>query len=119
MDRGAEKLFEVGDSRQIIVLASRHDWLSAFANELGVALAVERLLGMEVPERAVWLRTALAELNRVLNHLMFLGAYPYEIGAVTPASPRLRARETLQAAMEEVSRGRMHYMVNRVGGLKE
>ena len=70
------------DYRQIIVLANRHDWLSAFANELGVALAVERLMGIEVPERAVWLRTALAELNRVLNHLMFLGSYPLELGAV-------------------------------------
>ena len=64
MHRGAEKLFEVRDYRQIIVLANRHDWLSAFSNELGVALAVERLMGIEVPERATWLRMALAELNR-------------------------------------------------------
>ena len=119
MHRGAEKLFEVRDYRQIIVLANRHDWLSAFANELGVALAVERLMGMEVPERAVWLRTALAELNRVLNHLMFLGSYPLEIGAITPIFYAFRERETLQAVMEEVSGGRMHYMFNRVGGLKE
>src|SRR5690606_2014396 len=70
MHRGAEKLFEVRDYRQIMVLANRHDWLSAFSNEIGVALAVERLMGLEVPERAVWLRTALAELNGVLNHLM-------------------------------------------------
>ncbi len=89
MHRGAEKLFEVRDYRQIIVLANRHDWLSAFANELGVVLAVERLMGMEVPERAVWLRTALAELNRVLNHLMFLGSYPLEIGAITPIGLRV------------------------------
>ena len=53
MHRGAEKLFEVRDYRQIIVLANRHDWLSAFANELGVVLGVEAMLGMEVPERAV------------------------------------------------------------------
>jgi NADH-quinone oxidoreductase subunit D len=84
MHRGAEKLFEVRDYRQIIVLANRHDWLSAFSNELGVALAVDRLMGIEVPERATWLRMALAELNRVLNHLMFLGSYPLEIGAITP-----------------------------------
>ena len=57
MHRGAEKLFEVRDYRQIIVLANRHDWLSAFSNELGVALAVERLIGIEVPVRAIWLRT--------------------------------------------------------------
>src|SRR5207302_7956546 len=119
MHRGDEKLFEVRDYRQIIVLANRHDWLSAFANELGVVLAVERLMGLEVPERAVWLRTALAELNRVLNHLMFLGSYPLEIGAITPVFYAFRERETLQAVMEEVSGGRMHYMFNRVGGLKE
>jgi NADH-quinone oxidoreductase subunit D len=119
MHRGAEKLFEVRDFRQIIVLANRHDWLSAFANELGVVLAVERMLGMEVPERAVWLRTLLAELNRVLNHLMFLGSYPLEVGAITPIFYSFREREHLQLVMEEISGGRMHYMFNRVGGLKE
>src|SRR5277367_2128068 len=84
MHRGAEKLFEVRDYRQIIVLANRHDWLSAFANELGVVLAVERMLGMEVPTRAVWTRTLLAELNRVLSHLMFLGCFPYGPDAPVP-----------------------------------
>lgn len=119
MHRGAEKLFEVRDYRQIIVLANRHDWLSAFGNELGVVLAVEEMLGMEVPERAVWLRTMLAELNRVLSHLMFLGSYPLELGAITPMFYAFREREELQAVMEEASGGRMHYMFNRVGGLKE
>jgi NADH-quinone oxidoreductase subunit D len=119
MHRGAEKLFEVRDYRQIIVLANRHDWLSAFANELGVVMAVERMLGMEVPVRAVWARTLLAELNRVLNHLMFLGSYPLEIGAITPIFYSFREREQLQRVMEEISGGRMHYMFNRVGGLKE
>ncbi len=119
MHRGAEKLFEVRDYRQIVVLANRHDWLSAFANELGVVLAAERMLGMEVPIRAVWTRTLLAELNRVLNHLMFLGSYPLEVGAITPIFYAFRERETIQAVMEEVSGGRMHYMFNRVGGLKE
>ena len=119
MHRGAEKLFEVRDYRQIIVLANRHDWLSAFGNELGVVLAVEEMLGMEVPERAVWLRTMLAELNRVLSHLMFLGSYPLELGAITPVFYAFREREELQAVMEEASGGRMHYMFNRVGGLKE
>lgn len=119
MHRGAEKLFEVRDYRQIIVLANRHDWLSAFANELGVVLAAERMLGMDVPVRAVWARTLLAELNRVLNHLMFLGSYPLEVGAITPIFYAFRERETLQQVMEEISGGRMHYMFNRVGGLKE
>ncbi|MBE1532930.1 NADH-quinone oxidoreductase subunit D [Actinomadura algeriensis] len=119
MHRGAEKLFEVRDFRQIIVLANRHDWLSAFSSELGVVLAVERMLGMEVPVRAVWARTLLAELNRILNHLMFLGSYPLEVGAMTPIFYAFREREELQRVMEEVSGGRMHYMFNRVGGLKD
>ena len=119
MHRGAEKLFEVRDYRQIIVLANRHDWLSAFANELGVVLSVERMMGLEVPPRAVWIRTLLAELNRALNHLMFLGSYPLELGAITPIFYAFRERETIQAVMEELSGGRMHYMFNRVGGLKE
>ncbi|WP_167006214.1 NADH-quinone oxidoreductase subunit D [Mumia sp. ZJ430] len=119
MHRGVEKLFEVRDYRQILVLANRHDWLSAFSSELGVVLAVERMLGLEVPERATWARTLLAELNRVLNHLLFLGSYPLELGAITPLFYATRERETIQEVMEEISGGRMHYMFNRVGGLKE
>ena len=118
MHRGAEKLFEVRDYRQILVLANRHDWLSAFSNELGVALAVERMLGLEVPARATWLRTLLAELNRILSHLMFLGSYPLELGNGSPAYA-FRERETIQAVMEEASGGRMHFMFNRVGGIKD
>jgi NADH-quinone oxidoreductase subunit D len=116
MHRGAEKLFEVRDYRQILVLANRHDWLSAFANELGVCLAVERMLGIDVPVRAVWARTLLAELNRVLAHLMFLGTYP---NRVTDTTPLLAGREDIQAVLEEASGGRMHYMFNRVGGLRD
>jgi NADH-quinone oxidoreductase subunit D len=168
MHRGAEKLFEARDYRQIIVLANRHDWLGAFASELGVVLAAERLAGIEVPPRAVWARTMLAELNRALSHLAFLSAYPPEIatepgageqgageqrkakrgsdergaleqgeaesgrgvvggdagaggdGAVAAgAQAAFRAREAIQSVMEEISGGRMHYMLNRVGGLKE
>ncbi len=119
MHRGAEKLFEVRDYRQLVVLANRHDWLSAFCNELGVVMAAERMLGMELPVRASWARTMLAELNRVLNHLMFLGSYPLELGAITPIFYAFREREDLQHVMEEISGGRMHFMFNRVGGLKE
>jgi NADH-quinone oxidoreductase subunit D len=130
--RGAEKLFEARDFRQIIVLANRHDWLGSFASELGVVLAAERLAGIEVPPRAVWARTLLAELNRVLSHLAFLSSYPPEIagagaGQATETGPdageaataAFGARELIQAVMEEISGGRMHYMFNRVGGLKE
>ena len=111
MHRGAEKLFEVRDYRQLVMLANRHDWLSAFSNELGICLAVERMLGMQVPDRAVWLRTLLAELNRVLNHLAFLGACDLD------RQLGFREREALQEVMEEATGGRLHYMFNRVGGL--
>ncbi|MCW2614772.1 MAG: NADH-quinone oxidoreductase subunit NuoD [Frankiales bacterium] len=115
LHRGAEKLFEVRDYRQLVMLANRHDWLSAFSNELGIVLAVERMLGMQLPDRAVWLRTLLAEVNRVLNSLLFLGASL----ADGPALLGFAEREALQAVMEEATGGRMHYMFNRVGGLKE
>ena len=82
MHRGAEKLSEYRDPRQVLVLMNRHDWLSAFNNELGWILAVERMLGIEVPERAQWIRTMMAEWNRLLNHLMFTGSYPLELGAI-------------------------------------
>ena len=113
LHRGAEKLFEVRDYRQLVMLANRHDWLSAFSNELGIVLAVERMLGMQLPERAAWLRTLLAELNRVLNHLLFLGA------ADPAAQQAFSQREALQACMEEATGGRVHYQYNRVGGLRE
>jgi NADH-quinone oxidoreductase subunit D len=122
MHRGAEKLFEARDYRQIIVLANRHDWLGAFASELGVVLAAERLARIEVPPRAIWARTLLAELNRVLSHLAFLSSYPPEIaGGAAEQGERAAfgAREAMQTIMEEISGGRMHYMFNRVGGLKE
>jgi NADH-quinone oxidoreductase subunit D len=118
MHRGAEKLFEVRDYRQIMVLANRHDWLSGFANELGVVLSVEAMLGMEVPERATWTRTLLSELTRVMSHLVFLGSYPLELGAITPIFFAFREREELQAVLEEATGGRMHLMFNQVGGLK-
>jgi NADH-quinone oxidoreductase subunit D len=118
MHRGAEKLFEVRDYRQIVMLANRHDWLSAFANELGVVLAVERMLGMQVPPRAIWLRSLLAELNRVLNHLMFLAGFALEVGAADAAATGFHGREVLQHVMEEATGGRVHFMFNRVGGLE-
>ena len=119
LHRGAEKLFEVRDYRQILVLANRHDWLSAFANELGVALAVERMLALPVPERATWLRTLLAELNRILSHLMFLGGYRSGATGAGAALLAARERESVQAVLEEACGGRIHFMVNRIGGLTQ
>jgi NADH-quinone oxidoreductase subunit D len=119
MHRGAEKLFEFRDYRQIVMLANRHDWLSAFASELGVVLAVERLAGVAVPATATWLRTLLAELNRVLAHLAFLGSPPPGLGGLAAVEPAGAARTRLLRLMEELTGGRVHFMFNRVGGLRE
>lgn len=119
MHRGAEKLAEFRDARQVMVLMNRHDWLSAFNNELGWVLAVERLGEIEVPERARWIRTMFAELNRLLNHLVFAGSFPLELGAMTPVFYAFRERELIQDIMESATGARMHHSYARVGGLKD
>ena len=119
MHRGFEKLAEARDYRQIIALVNRHDWLSAFCNELGVALAVERMMELEVPDRAQWIRTLMSEWNRVLNHLMFVGSFGLELGAITPVFFAFREREDIQNLMESATGGRLHFTYCRVGGLKE
>jgi NADH-quinone oxidoreductase subunit D len=118
MHRGFEKLAEHRDYRQIKALVNRHDWLSGFSNELGVALAVERMLEMEVPDRAQWIRMLLAEWNRILNHLMFVGSFAIELGAITPMFYAFREREDIQHLMESATGGRLHFTYNQVGGLK-
>jgi NADH-quinone oxidoreductase subunit D len=117
MHRGAEKLFEVRDYRQILMLANRHDWRSACGNELGVALAVERMLEIDVPVRAVWARTLLAELNRVLNHLMFLGSYPLEPGAITPGLVRARTSGVGVLSVAQVAQYGVSGPIARASGL--
>ncbi len=119
MHRAAEKLSEYRDARQVLVLMNRHDWISAFNNELGWTIAVERLAGIEVPERAQWIRTMFAEWNRILNHLMFSGSYPLELGAMTPIFYAFREREMIQDLMESATGARMHHSYCRVGGLKD
>jgi NADH-quinone oxidoreductase subunit D len=100
-----------------MLLANRHDWLSAFCSELGIALAVERMLGIDVPARATWARTLLSELNRVLSHLAFLGSFPVE--GVPTAYYAFDEREAVLRVMEEMTGGRMHFMATQVGGLKQ
>jgi NADH-quinone oxidoreductase subunit D len=119
MHRAAEKLAEQRDARQVLVLMNRHDWISAFNNELGWTIAVERLAGIEVPERAQWIRTMFAEWNRILNHLMFAGSYPLELGAMTPIFYSFIEREMVQDLMESATGARMHHSYCRVGGLKD
>jgi NADH-quinone oxidoreductase subunit D len=119
MHRGFDKLSEARDYRQIIALSNRHDWLSAFGNEVGVALAAERLMELEVPARATWIRMLMCEWNRVLNHLMFIGSFGLELGAMTPIFYAFREREEIQNLMEMATGARLHYTYCRVGGLKE
>ena len=119
MHRAAEKLAEYRDARQVLVLMNRHDWISAFNNELGWTIAVERLAGIEVPDRAQWIRTMFAEWNRILNHLMFAGSFPLELGAMTPIFYSFIERELVQDLLESATGARMHHSYCRVGGLKD
>jgi NADH-quinone oxidoreductase subunit D len=119
MHRAFEKLAEYRDYRQIIALVNRHDWVSAVCNELGVALVVEKQMELEVPERATWIRMLMCEWTRVLIHLMFVGSYPLELGAITPMFYAFREREEIQALMEWITGGRLHLTYCRVGGLKQ
>lgn len=114
LHRGVEKLFEVRDYRQVLMLANRHDWHAPFAGELSVALAVEELLGLVVPHRAVWLRMLLAEHTRISSHLGFLGWWARRI----PDGPSIHpAREALREQLLRLSGNRVHPMITRIGGL--
>ena len=119
MHRGYEKLVEARDYRQITNLVSRMDWLSGINNELPLWLAIEKLMELEVPPRAQYLRVILCEMNRILNHLMFFASFGAELGAITPTFYAFREREDIQAAMEMATGGRMHFGYFRAGGLKE
>ncbi len=119
MHRGYEKLVEARDYRQITNLVSRMDWLSGINNELPLALALEELMEIEVPERAQYLRVIMLEMNRILNHLMFFASFGAELGAITPTFYAFREREDIQLALEMATGGRMHFGFFRPGGLKE
>lgn len=119
MHRGYEKLVEARDYRQITNLVSRMDWLSNIQNELPMWMAVEKLMELEVPPRAQYMRVIFCELNRILNHLMFFASFAAELGAITPTFYAFREREDIQAAMEQATGGRMHFGFMRAGGLKE
>ena len=114
MHRGVEKLFEVRDYTQILALADRHDWHAPFFGELAVALTAEQLMGLRVPDRAVWLRTLLAEHTRILSHSGFL-TWVARRGSTDPGLTRIR--EALRQQTAGLTGNRIHPMVNRVGGL--
>src|ERR671917_1580851 len=119
MHRGYEKLVEARDYRQITNLVSRMDWLSGINNELPLWLVVEKMMEIEVPPRAQYLRVIMCEMNRILNHLMFFASFGAELGAITPTFYAFREREDIQYVMETATGGRMHFGYFRAGGLKE
>jgi NADH-quinone oxidoreductase subunit D len=118
MHRGYEKISEVRTYAQITALVNRIDWVSGFANEVPFILGVEKLMGVEAPERAQWIRLILSELARISSHLVFMSSYPLELGATTPLMHTLREREHILELIEDVTGGRFHPNFNRVGGVK-
>lgn len=118
MHRGYEKLSEVRTYAQITALVNRIDWVSGFANEVAFITAVEKLMEIEPPERAQFIRLILTELTRISSHLVFMSSYPLELGAATPLMHALREREHVMDLIESVTGGRFHPNFNRVGGVK-
>jgi NADH-quinone oxidoreductase subunit D len=115
MHRGAEKLFESRDYRQVLMLANRHEWLCAFSGEVAVAQLIETALGLEVPETARWLRTLMLEVNRVTAHLAFVAGFAWK--DPDDALVVRKLREQWVEHVQQYSGSRMHPMLTRIGGL--
>ncbi len=114
--RGLEKLLENRTYEQIIPFTDRTDYLSAIANNFAYVMAVEKLLGLEVPAKVQYIRVLTAELNRIASHLLWLAAYGLDMGAFTPFLYAFRDREEIGAMIEEASGGRLTTNYFRVGG---
>ena len=119
LHRGSERLSEAESYSQVITLFDRLDYVSNFNNELTFVRAAEKLMALEVPERAQYIRVVLCELNRVASHLLFAGTYALDVGAMTPVMYAFRERERLQNLFEAVSGARMMHNYFRIGGVKE
>jgi NADH-quinone oxidoreductase subunit D len=115
MHRGAEKLFESRDYRQILSLANRHDWLSSFDGELSAARVIEEALGINVPPRAQALRTMISEACRINHHLYWLAETVAALGG--QAADLRAARADLTHTLDLLTGARMHLMIVRIGGL--
>ena len=115
--RGIEKLCENRDWTQIILLTDRMDYVAAATNNLGYVEAVEKLMQVEVPRRARYLRTVLAELQRIASHCLWLGTHAMDIGAMTVLLYAFREREFVLDLFEEFCGARLTYNSMRVGGL--
>ncbi len=114
---GIEKTCEAKFYQQVVPLTDRIDYLCPMINNLCYVMAVEKLLGMEIPPRAVWMRVLLAELQRISSHLVWLGTHAMDIGAMSVFLYCFREREDLLRIYEMVSGQRMMTSYFRIGGL--
>jgi NADH-quinone oxidoreductase subunit D len=117
LHRATEKLAESKPYNQSIGYMDRLDYVSMMCNEHGYVLAIEKLLGLEPPIRAQYIRVMFDEITRILNHLMWLGAHGLDIGAMTVFLYAFREREDLMDCYEAVSGARMHATYYRPGGV--
>ncbi|MDR3158532.1 MAG: NADH-quinone oxidoreductase subunit D [Zoogloeaceae bacterium] len=117
LHRGTEKLVETRAWAQSVPYMDRLDYVSMMCNEHAYCLAVEKLLGIEAPERARHIRTMFDEVTRLLNHLLWIGCHGLDVGAMTMTLYTFREREDLMDAYEAVSGARMHAAYYRPGGV--
>ncbi|HCO44170.1 MAG TPA: NADH-quinone oxidoreductase subunit D [Gammaproteobacteria bacterium] len=117
LHRGTEKLAESKPYNHSIGYMDRLDYVSMMCNEHAYVLAVEKLLGIEPPKRAQYIRVMFDEITRILNHLMWLGAHALDMGAMTVFLYAFREREDLMDCYEAVSGARMHATYYRPGGV--
>ena len=117
LHRGTEKLAETKTWLQSVPYMDRLDYMSMMCNEHGYCLAVEKLLGIEVPIRAQYIRVMFDEITRILNHLLWIGAHGLDVGAMTMMLYAMRDREDLVDCYEAVSGSRWHASYYRPGGV--
>ena len=117
LHRGTEKLIEYKTYLQALPYFDRLDYVSPMCMEHTFTLATEKLLGVEVPERAQWIRTMFAEITRILNHLLNITSYALDVGALTPSLWGYEEREKLMEFYEAVSGARLHANYFRPGGV--
>ncbi len=119
LHRGTEKLIEYKSYLQAVPYFDRLDYVSPMACEHAFALATEKLLGIQAPERAQWIRVLFAEINRVLNHLLTVASFALDCGALTPGLWGYEEREKLLEFHEAVSGARFHSNYFRPGGVSK
>ena len=118
LHRGTEKLIEYKTYTQALPYFDRLDYVSPMCQEHAFALATEKLLGIQVPERAQYIRVLFSEITRILNHLLNLTAFALDVGAMTPMLWGFEEREILMEFYERVSGARLHANYFRPGGVR-